>query len=477
MATATQEQQPAPGSVGSSAATLADQPARRFLVFVIIALALIMVAIDSTIVSTALDALQKGLDTTINWAGWTLTAYAFGLTLMLPISGKLGERYGGRRVFIGSVLVFTLASLLCGLTSNIYVLIVLRVLQAAGGAGFTPAATGIIVDHFGNARDRAVSLFGTMFPIGAMIGPIFGGFFVTYWSWRAVFFVNVPIGLAILALAFHYIPHDRHKTRERRSMDLPGLALLGACILCAMLAVNFLAEPGVHLWSPRFVIPALVALASGPLFWRHITRSAQPFILPRLLSESKFSSVNLINAIFGGVTIGSVALIPLYAINRYGMNALQSGSLLIAQGIGTIVISIVAVALLRRTGYRRPLYLGGSLIGLGFLLVALPPVGGVSPYAWLVIGALVVGAGNGIANPASRNAGLQLAPQHSATLAALRTLFIQFGSIATISIATAILASVAHPASAQPWIYVAAALVYLAAIPAVMKVPEHHGAW
>jgi EmrB/QacA subfamily drug resistance transporter len=477
MVTATQEQQPSPGSVAHSAATLADRPARRFLVFVIIALALIMVAIDSTIVSTALHALQNGLGTSINWAGWTLTAYAFGLTLMLPVSGKLSERYGSRRVFIGSVVVFTLASLLCGLTSNIYVLIVLRVVQAAGGAGFTPAATGIIVDHFGSARDRAVSLFGTMFPIGAMIGPIFGGFFVTYWSWRAVFFVNVPIGLVIFLLAMQYVPHDRPRDAKRRPMDLPGLLLLGACILGAMLAINALAGKAVHFWSPQFVLPALVALAAGPLFWRHVKGSATPFILPRLLADPNFASVNVINAVYGGVTIGSVALVPLYAINRYGMGALQSGSLLIAQGIGTIVISVIAVALLRRTGYRRPLYLGGSLIALGLLLIALPPLAGLSPYAWLVLGALLVGAGNGIANPASRNAGLQLAPQHSSTLAALRTLFIQFGSIATISVATAILAGTQDLGIVQAWIYVVAALLYLAVIPIAARVPEHRGAW
>ena len=101
-----------------------------------------MMSIDSTIVATALHALQTGLDTSIIWAGWTLTAYSFGFVLMLPISGRLSERFGRKRVFMGSVAVFTLASLGCGLADNIHVLIALRVLQAAGGAGFTPSATG-----------------------------------------------------------------------------------------------------------------------------------------------------------------------------------------------------------------------------------------------------------------------------------------------------------------------------------------------
>ncbi|MEO6911364.1 MAG: MFS transporter, partial [Edaphobacter sp.] len=122
-----------------------NQPVRRALVFTIIALGLIMTSIDATIVATALHSLQHELRASINWVGWTITAYALGFVLMLPISGKLSERYGCRKVFLSSVAVFTVASLACGLADNIYVLIALRAIQAAGGAGFTPSATGIIV--------------------------------------------------------------------------------------------------------------------------------------------------------------------------------------------------------------------------------------------------------------------------------------------------------------------------------------------
>ncbi|MGH8162255.1 MAG: MFS transporter, partial [Gammaproteobacteria bacterium] len=136
-----------------------EPPVHRALIFTIVAFGLLTVTIDSTIVATALHALQHGLDTSVNWAGWTLTGYSFGLLLMLPVSSKLSERYGNRRIFLVSVAIFTVASLACGLVDNIYLLIVLRVIQAAGGAGFTPSATGIIVEHFGKARDRAVGLF------------------------------------------------------------------------------------------------------------------------------------------------------------------------------------------------------------------------------------------------------------------------------------------------------------------------------
>ena len=196
-------------------------PVRRGVVFAIVALALLMMSIDSTIVATALHSLRRGLQTSIDWAGWTITAYSFGFVVILPISGKLSEQYGCRRVFLGSVIAFTLASLCCGLADNIYVLIALRGLQAAGGAGFTPSATEIIVDHFGDARDRAVSLFGSIFSIGAMIGPIFGGLFVSYWTWRGIFLVNVPIGVAVIVLALCYVPRDRSRKGGTRREWMP----------------------------------------------------------------------------------------------------------------------------------------------------------------------------------------------------------------------------------------------------------------
>lgn len=454
------------------------QPVHRGLVFTIVALALLMMSIDSTIVATALNALRTGLHTSINWAGWTITAYAFGFLLILPVSGKLSEQYGRRKVFLGSVVAFTLASLCCGLADNIYVLIALRAVQAAGGAGFTPSATGIIVDHFGDARDRAVSLFGSIFSIGAMIGPVFGGLFVSYWTWRGVFLVNVPIGMAVFALALRYVPRDR----SRRGVTLPrmdasGMALLGGGLLAGMLAVSYLGERHAHGWSPVFVVPLALAVVGLWMFFRHINRSAYPFIAPRLIYGPGFGAINLINAVYGGITSGVIALVPLYATNRYGLDALDSGTLLIAQGAAAIMLSIAGALALRRTGYRPPMYFGGVVIATGILLLALSPIASIPPYAWLAGSAFLVGVGRGANNPASRNAGLQLAPEHSATLAALRTMCMQIGTIITVSIDAAILASSHDPGRIQAWLFAAAAALLVVALPLISRVPEHRGSW
>ena len=286
---------------------------------------------------------------------------------MLPISGKLSEQYGCRRVFLGSVVGFTIASLCCGLADNIYVLVVLRGLQAAGGAGFTPSATEIIVNYFGDARDRAVSLFGSIFSIGAMIGPIFGGLFVSYWTWRGIFLVNVPIGVAVIVLALRYVPRDQSRIGGKHPrMDATGMMLLGGGLLAGMLAVSYLAERNAHAWSPAFAIPMAIAIAALWMFFRHINRSAYPFIAPRLISGSGFGTVNLFNGLYGGVTSGVVALIPLYAWNRYDINELDSSTLLIAQGAAAIILSAVGAFALRRTGNRRRCMSGKSLLQSGW---------------------------------------------------------------------------------------------------------------
>jgi EmrB/QacA subfamily drug resistance transporter len=453
-------------------------PARRELIFAIVALALIMMSVDTTIVATALDTLQQALGTSINWAGWTITAYSFGYVVMLPVSGELSDRYGDRRVFFGSVVAFTLASLGCGLANNIYVLVALRALQAAGGAGFTPSATAIIVDHFGDERDRAVGLFGSIFSVGAMIGPIFGGLFVTYWTWRGIFFVNVPLGIAVVALGLRYIPRDHPEERAAHPrIDSMGMAQLGIGLVAGMLAASYLGERGASIFSPLFLVPSVLAIVALWAFLRHIRRSPHPFIAPHLIYGKGFGAVNTMNGLLGGLTSGTVALVPLYATERYGLDALDASTLLVAQGVAAIILSIVAALILRRTGYRRPLYLGGAVIIIGMVLLSLDPAAGISPYLWLAGSTFLVGAGNGTINPATRNAGLQLEPEHSSTLAALRSMSMQIGTIVMVTIATAILASSQKPGAVQASIFLVSALVLAASLLLVSHVPEHRGSW
>lgn len=456
----------------------AAQPINRMVVFFIVAAALLMMTLDSTIVATALHTLEHELHTSINWAGWVITAYALGFVIMLPISGKLSERYGERRVFLASVVTFSIASLGCGFADNIYILIALRALQAAGGAGITPAATGIIVKHFGSGRDRAVSLFGTIFPTGAMIGPIFGGLIVTYWSWQWIFFVNVPIGIMVVILALLFIPKDHVVSRvPHQTMDPIGITLVGVGLLSGMLAASYIGEYNASVLSPLFIGPAIITIMAFWAFFRHINRVSEPFIKPRLIYGPGFGAINLITMVCVGMAQGIIALIPLYAADRYGINALDAGTLLIAEGIAAIGFSIIATLALRRSGYRLPLHIGGGIIAAGIFLLALPPAFGMTPYAWLAMATFLVGVGAGTFSPASRNAGLQLAVEHSEIIAALRTIDLQIGTIITISIATAVIAVSHDSSAAQAWFHIATFGAIVAAQFFISRVPEHRGRW
>ena len=449
----------------------------RVAIFAVVGTALLMSSLDGTIVATALHAIQHGLNASINWTSWVITAYSVGLVLALSLAGKLSGQFGRRRFFLGSVVVFTAASLCCGLADNIYVLIALRAVQAAGGAGFTPSATGIITETFGQARDKAVGLFGSIFPIGAMIGPIFGGLFVSYWSWRGIFFVNVPIGILLIVFCLRYVPRDLDRERQaRRPVDLNGMVLLGVGVLALMLGVSYLGEAGASASSPLFIAPVIAGLIGLALFGRHVRHVPNPFIAPRLIAGRGFGVVNVVNILYGGAVAGMLALIPLYAVDRYHVSVLGSGTLLTAEGVAVITMSSVAAMGLRRTGYRLPLYIGSVCIAIGIAGLAIHPAG-LSPYAWLAITACVIGVGTGLSSPASRNAGLQLAPDQSAGIAALRSTGRQVGQIAAVSISTTIIAQSASPGQLQAKVFVVFAVVLIVCLPVIARIPEHRGSW
>ena len=176
------------------------------MVFAIVSIGLFMASIDQTIVATALPDIERELHASINWTGWTITIYALGQVIAMPMAGKLSDMYGRKKVFIVAAVVFTASSLCCGFAGNMVLLLLPRFIQALGGGAFMPSATGIVSDHFGPERDRAVGMFTSILPVGGIVGPIIGGLFVTYWSWRGIFLVNVPIGIVMIILAAKFIP-------------------------------------------------------------------------------------------------------------------------------------------------------------------------------------------------------------------------------------------------------------------------------
>jgi EmrB/QacA subfamily drug resistance transporter len=447
--------------------------ARRKLIFAIVSIGLFMASIDQTIVATALPAIQRELHTQINWSGWTITIYALGQVVAMPMAGKISDMYGRKRVFLISAVVFTASSLCCGFAGNIYLLLLPRAVQALGGGAFMPSATGIVSDHFGRERDRAVGMFTSILPIGGIIGPIVGGIFVSYWSWRGIFLVNVPIGIVLIVLVAKFIPAT--STRVASRIDMRGIALLAALILAAMFGVTYLGSGRIPLYSPVFLVCEAVAAVAVWMFVRHSRRYPAPFVPYRLLRGRGFGVMNLINLVYGAAALGFAALVPLYAQDRYGIKPLGAGTLLTARAVGMIAVAGLAVMALRRTGYRLPMIGGFVLLAAGLFTMASTPL--LSPYAWLAISAAVTGCGMGLSVPASNNASLQLAPDQVAAIAGLRGMFRQSGAIIAVSITTALVARSSDPGIAQVHVFVVFAILQLAILPLVWLVPDHHGNW
>jgi EmrB/QacA subfamily drug resistance transporter len=453
----------------------AAEPApRRYLVFAVVSLALMMSSVDQTIVATALRAIQHDLRAQVNWSSWTITIYALGQVLVMPLAGKLGDQYGRKKLFLGAVVLFTGASLCCGFAGNIYLLIVLRAVQAVGGGAFMPSATGIVSEIFGDDRDRAVGLFSSIFPIGGIIGPVLGGLFVTYWSWRGIFLVNVPIGILLLALGATFIPAI--PLRPDRHLDIRGVALLGSTLLAAMLGIAYLGGSNSRVASPAFLAPELIAVVAGIAFVRHTARAKEPFISLRFLTGRGFGVMNLLNFLYGSAVLGFGPLVPLYAQNRYGLGALAAGTLLTARAVGMIAIAGLAVYLLRRTGYRWPMAVGFTLTALGILGTAISPHG-LSPYAWLALATGICGIGMGVSTPSANNATLQLAPEQAAAVAGLRGMFRQAGAITAVSVTAAIVARSTDPGIAQAHVFLVFAAMMAGSLPLMLLVPEHRGRW
>lgn len=463
-----------PGLPVTTQAATGDLAAGRYVTFTVVAVALFMNSVDQTIVATVLGALQNDFRSDVNWSSWTITIYALAQIVSMPLSGVLSEQVGRRRLLLGAVACFTAASVLCGLAPDIRTLVVLRFVQGLAGGAFMPSATGIVSDIFGRDRDRAIGFFSSVIPIGGVLGPLLGGLFVTSLSWRWIFWVNLPLGIAVLIGLLLFVPDSRPS--QARRFDMWGVAFLVGGLLALMTAMSVLGSDGTSPWSTMFVAPLAAGLALAGLFLRHSAVHEHAFIPKQMLWGRGFGVINTLNFLFGFTVLGFGPLLPLYAVHRYGLDALAAGSVLTARGIGMITVAGLAVLAMRRTGQRLPMMVGFALAAVGLVLTALPSPWS-APQLWLCFAVATTGLGMGLVMPSSNNAGLQLAPERAATAAGLRGTCRQSGSITGIAVVTTLVARSSDPGVAQADAFVLLAAVLVLAIPFIRLVPEHRGDW
>jgi EmrB/QacA subfamily drug resistance transporter len=353
-------------AAASSATVSAGPPRRLGLALAVIATAQLMVVLDATIVNVALPHIQDALHFSGANLEWVVNAYALAFGGLLLLGGRSGDLLGRRRIFIAGILLFTLASLLGGFATDQAWLLGARVLQGVGGAFAAPTALSLIAVTFpeGPPRSRAMGVYAAMSVAGGAVGLILGGLLVQYLDWRWVFFVNVPIGLAVAFLATRVLPESE---RRRGRFDLPGAITgsLGIAALVYGLSSAATSPNGVSHWGDTKVIVSLVAAVVLLVAFAFIeVRSKHALVPMRVLRSRDRTGAYLIMLCVGTALFGMFFFLTLFVQNVWGYSALKTGIAYLPM-IGTVMVgSAIASQLVNRIG-ARPLLLAGSAITTG----------------------------------------------------------------------------------------------------------------
>jgi EmrB/QacA subfamily drug resistance transporter len=267
-----------------------------------------MVSIDGTALSVALPIIQKDLAVPLSTVLWVVNAYSLGLAALMLLGGSAGDRYGRRRVFVIGIVLFTIMSLICGLSTGAHQLIAARALQGVGGALLVPANLAIIGAVFDECeRGKAIGTWAAFAAVTGALGPVLGGWLVDTISWRAVFFLNLPIALVTLFITWRYMPETRNPEAPDK-LDWPGAALLTAAL--GTLALG-LSEAGNAGWNQPLVVAALVAALCFLIgFIRMESLRASPMVPLDLFRSRNFSGANLLTLFLYGALAGVFFLLP-----------------------------------------------------------------------------------------------------------------------------------------------------------------------
>ena len=343
-------------SAVASAGVAAHAPAHRGPITVSVMLATIMQALDTTIANVALPHMQGSLGATYDQISWVLTSYIVAAAIVMPLTGFLSARFGRKRVFMASIVGFTITSMLCGAAMNLTQIVLFRLLQGVFGASLVPLSQAVLLDTYPRERHGpAMALWGLGVMVGPILGPTLGGWLTEYYDWRWVFYINLPFGLlAWFGLGLYVRETEIDATRR---FDLMGFAMLSLGIGALQMMLD---RGGTLDWfaSTEIVVEAMLAGLGLYLIVAHMFTHEHPFIEPALFRDRNFSVGLLFIFVVGMILLTTMTLLPPFLQGLLGYPVVDVGLLLAPRGIGTMISMFVVGRLSGRVDARLQLVLG-----------------------------------------------------------------------------------------------------------------------